>query len=262
MKALYTGAAHNVSNEMENYEQCLANMEDLDIKFMQKMDEISQDVREYTSDPSNKLNDPEYFEKAKQKIWNMNKHWDMQVREITAQIGKQLQKMESKQTSMNDELKLQAKIKKMKLRRRKYNEASKQCRNLSYMLQIDKCYEKMKNIKTPSLSENKYKFTDDRIRAMQDKIIERRLKELELEKAQQEKHLREAKMLNVVKFFKRYEFSKGTTDIACCVTPGEFQALKEGLELYGIKDEKFIAEMEKDLLQGEKIEHYKNEIKK
>lgn len=47
------------------------------------------------------------------------------------------------------------------------------------MLQIDKCYEKMKTIEMPTLNETKYTFTDDRIRNMQNQVIERRIKELE-----------------------------------------------------------------------------------
>lgn len=71
---------------MENYEDCLKISEYQDVKFMKQMEEIAQDVREYTSDPSNKLNNEDYFDKAKHKIWNMNKHWDTQFKEMTAKI--------------------------------------------------------------------------------------------------------------------------------------------------------------------------------
>ena len=53
---------------------------------MNRMEQIAQDVRNYTSDPQNKLNDPRYFDEAKRRIWDMTKHWDMQAKETGEKI--------------------------------------------------------------------------------------------------------------------------------------------------------------------------------
>lgn len=62
-------------------------------------------------------------------------------------------------------------------------------------------------------------------------------------------------MLNVIKFFKR-------TEDAGIVSSQEFEALREGLVLYGVNQEELISEMKYHLLQGNKIDHYKTVVKK
>ena len=86
----------------------------------------------------------------------------------------------------------------------------------------------MKNQEMPRLSEVKYTFTnDDRIREIRTQILERRLKELDEERAAQDKYLRDVKMLNVIKFFKRSDDSK-------LVTEEEIQVLEDGLKVFGL----------------------------
>lgn len=62
-------------------------------------------------------------------------------------------------------------------------------------------------------------------------------------------------MLNVIKFFKRPEDSG-------VVTPQEFHALTEGLQLYGVDQQNLISQMKEDLLKGNKVDFYKTVIKK
>ena len=100
MSKLYTPIQH--ANEMQDYEACMKTIEFKDVEFMQKMEDIAQEVRDYISDPSNKLNNPKYYEKTKQLIWDMNKHWDVQVKESTAKIQKQLLKCESVKFDLNE----------------------------------------------------------------------------------------------------------------------------------------------------------------
>lgn len=85
----------------------------------------------------------------------------------------------------------------------------------------------MKAVEMPTLDNTiKYSFTDDRIRQMQSSIIERRLLELDEETSAQDKYFHKAKMLDVIKFFKRTGADK--------VSLEEFESLKAGLELYGV----------------------------
>ena len=90
---------------------------------------------------------------------------------------------------------------------------------------------------------------------MSDAVIERRLKQLEKEKKDQEKYLRDIKMLDVMKFFKR-------TSESPVVSHEEFIALKDGLECYGVNLDDLISEDEKYLFYGEKLDYYKTLIKK
>lgn len=62
-------------------------------------------------------------------------------------------------------------------------------------------------------------------------------------------------MLNVIKFFKRAEDSE-------VVSLQEFEALKDGLELYGVNKPSLISEMKSELLKGKRMTHYKMVIKK